>query len=448
MEKPSIYNVTVPASAAYPQATIVYNTNIGALALMDANALSALEHPESAPAALRVQLAEAGFVVDAATDEVAALEAAYRALQQDPSVFSLCIAPTYACNLACPYCYEEGRNASAKPMDEATQDAIIAFAKRAFEESPYERLEIQWYGGEPMLMPGVIERISNALQAFCAEHGLGFSANMVSNATRIGAEEAALLKHACVDPVLVTIDGTEELHNRRRPLRDGGNSFEAVLAGVGHLLDEGITTEVVMNTDKVNDSALDELNALLQERFGISANRTKLNDYYGTFGTGQFCEPQFSLMTHPEYARLQCERFCAEGHTPQEFAGLMQPTPLFCRGQRERYYAIDAEGHVYKCDGRMGRTSHVLFHLADLESNRAIPGNTAPAYPFDDAACCACTLLPVCKGTCEWERKQCTDGACHPLKTTLADYLHGWLNSFGPVEIPESGFLLLAPDLL
>lgn len=448
--KPSAYNLIV--ASGDPEHSLAYNTRTGALAILGQAVAALLKGGGSvggdAPIKLtegqRARMAEAGFLVDDARNESIEVEAEYCLQQQDPSVLSLCIAPTYTCNLACPYCYEAGRNASGAVMDESTQDRIIAFAKLAFDAEPYERIEVQWYGGEPMLAPEAIEHISEGLMAFCEEHGLGYSANMVSNATRIDGPAAAMLKRCCVNDVLVTIDGPEAVHNQRRPARDGSNSFQQVLNGVEHLIREYINVMVVMNTDRVNDPTLDELNEQLRERFGLSAIRTKLNDYYGTFGQGTFCEPGFSLMDHREFTGLQCSRFCSEGHAPQEFANLLQPIQLFCRGQMERYYCIDAMGDVYKCDGRMGRTDHVIFNLDAIKAPSDIPRETAPAYPFDDGACASCTLLPLCKGTCEWERKRCEDHPCHPLKYNATGYLQGWAASLGARWAPETRFLILS----
>lgn len=446
--KPSAYNIVVPPDES--GRGIVYNTRTGVLAVASERVAAFLKKHEAFEASecieltedILKQMSEAGFLVEAERNEFVEVEAEHCLQQQDSTVLALCIAPTYTCNLACPYCYEEGRSSSGKMMDRAVQDKIVAFARFAFEAKPYARIEVQWYGGEPMLAPEVIERISAELMDFCKEKGLDYGAMMVSNATRIGAEEAAMLKRSHVDEVLVTVDGPEHVHNQRRPARDGSNSYEAVLDGIGNLIREYVGVTAVMNTDRVNDPYYDELNERLKEGFGIGIMRTKLNDYYGTFGSGCFCEPGFSLMDHREFSRLQCDRFCGEGHKPYEFANLMRPVPLFCRGQMERYYCIDALGDVYKCDGHMGRADHVMFSLDSIAEAADIPTGTAPEYPFDDAACTACNLLPICKGTCEWERTCCTDHPCHPLKYTAKEYLRGWVDSLGP--LPEGQFAVLS----
>lgn len=436
--KPSTYNIFAPSCDG--SRSIVYNTLTGRLALIGDSAKEILQDSATfydidcikVTKDVLSEMIEAGFIIEANRNETVELEAEYGLLQQDSSVFSLCIAPTYTCNLACPYCYEEGRGSSGKIMDRAMQDQIVEFAKLAYDSQPYNRIEVQWYGGEPMLAPNAVEDISKGLMDFCEEKGLGYNSSMISNATRIDPEEAAMLKRSCVSEVIVTIDGPENEHNKRRPTRDGSNSYEAVLAGIGNLIRECIDVVAMMNTDKVNDPLFDELNEQFKVRFGMGVTRMKLNDYYGTFGHGHFCEPGFSLMDHSEFAQLQCRRFCEEKHSLDEFAFLMRPIPLFCKGQAERYYCIDAMGDVYKCDGHMGRASHVLFNLDDVLRSGCIPSDLAPLYPFNDAACKACSLLPLCKGTCEWERKCCSDHPCHPLKYTAKDYLQGWVGAISP----------------
>ena len=59
--------------------------------------------------------------------------------------------------------------------------------------------------------------------------------------------------------------------------------------------------------------------------------------------------------------------------------------------------------------------------------------------PFENPQCRACELLPTCLGNCDWERR--TDRMqCHPLKTTLPDYLRDLRRCYPQ---PATGFLRL-----
>ncbi len=369
------------------------------------------------------QLAAAGFAVDDDADEIAGQEASYRAAQQDRSTLALCLAPTYACNLRCPYCYEKGSEAAWNPMDERVMRAVVAFVDAMYERNRFTRLEIQWYGGDPSLALDVVEALSRMLMTWCDEHDVAYSAMMLSNCTRIGADEAAHLSRCAVEEMLVTIDGPEEVHNVRRPAVDGSNSYQGIMRAVDELRSQGIRINALINLDKKTEPLLDALHDALRDEHGVDLKPTKLNDYHRTYGCGAFAQPAFDLFTHEEYARFSYEHFASRRHTSDDYAALLAPAPLFCRGQMENYYGIDAEGDVYKCDGWMGDGRHVLFNLLDGYDASAL--DTAPVYPFDDAECTACELLPICKGTCQWERT-CCGNPCHPLKTTIGDYLRDW----------------------
>lgn len=443
--KPSRYSLLIPGRR--DGEWILYHSATGALGLVDATVAAYFQGMGSSDAladdALRSSLQAAGFLVAMTEDEVAQQERLYREAQQNPSVFTLCLAPTYGCNLACPYCYESGHDAANTIMDQEMQAEVINFVERFYAARPFERLEVQWYGGEPLLAPEVIESVASQLLDFCHTHGIAYASNMVSNATLIGPAEAALLKKAQVQEVLVTVDGPSAIHNVRRPQRSMGDSFEAVMEGIAHLQQAGIAVGLQMNVDKANEAQFEALNAAMENRFGLSVMAVKLNDYYQTFGQGKFCTPTFDLMNHEEFARRQAQRFCGQPHDLREFEALMRPPALFCRGQQENYFAIDALGDVYKCDGEMGRTQHRLGNVHTWNQEGWLPSDTAPRHPFDDEECRNCALLPLCKGTCRWERFCCDDHPCHPFKHTIGDYLRAWVNSMGEEGVQVEGFRLL-----
>ena len=181
------------------------------------------------------QLAAAGFAVADDADELGALHAAYRAAQQDRRTLALCLAPTYACNLRCPYCYEKDNEAPTRIMDDRVVHAVGDFVQAVHERDGFSRLEVQWYGGDPSLALGAVEDISRMLMTWCAQHDVEYAAMMLSNCARIDDAAADLLVRCAVEEVLVTIDGPEAIHNVRRPAADGSNSFDGIMRAVDAL---------------------------------------------------------------------------------------------------------------------------------------------------------------------------------------------------------------------
>jgi len=340
--------------------------------------------------------------------------------RQDTSTLWLSLAPTYACNCRCPYCYEQDKAVAKTLMSPQVEQAIHDFVQQRYDQQGFQTISVQWYGGEPTLCLDIVNRMSQGLIAWCEGHGVRYEAKLLSNCLLMDAQAAKLLAGCKVTSALLTIDGPREVHNLRRPAADGSDSYQHVLDGIAHLQAAGISCFCLMNIDKANAPHYPEISRMMGER-GVFVMPAKLNDYSHTLnqpGCGAFCAPNFDLFTHEEYAQFMLERFKARGGSAQELQAMMTPCDHFCTGQKNNSFVIDCFGDVYKCDGWMGDKAHVLFNLLTDE-----PVLDAICFdPFADEKCRECDILDVCWGNCSWERERC-GWPCHPLKYTLEGYL-------------------------
>lgn len=144
--------------------------------------------------------------------DFAELRRQFEAARRDTSTLKLVIAPTYACNCRCAYCYEQDKAVEKSLMGPEVEAAIYGFVDDRFSEQHFHTLEVEWYGGEPTLALELIERMSLRFIAWCEEHDVAYTASGLSNCVRIGSEEAALLARCRVESLLITIDGPEDLH--------------------------------------------------------------------------------------------------------------------------------------------------------------------------------------------------------------------------------------------
>ncbi|HAM15511.1 MAG TPA: hypothetical protein DCP91_06590 [Eggerthellaceae bacterium] len=381
------------------------------------------------------QLAEAGFITELSADEELALQrATFEAARTDSSALALSIVPTYACNYRCPYCYELGHNQVKGKMDKPMMDAICAFVSQRHDALGFTRLLVQWYGGDPSLALDVVEALSERLIAWCDERGVRYEALMLSNANLIDEAAADLIARVRVGSVFLTIDGPEELHNRRRVAADGSNSFQKNIRAARLLRERGVDVHAGMNVDKVSWPLYPGLRDQLMAEEGIRLNPGKLCDYGHFYGQAPFAAPDFDLFTHQEFAQARLDQFLRDEHTVEELHGMLQPTGRFCWGQSNHYYVIDLLGDVYNCDGWVGDTAHVRFNLHDDPATWLLADVSHDATR--DAQCSACNLLPLCQGNCNWERA-CNGWPCHPFRYTLDGYLRVYRGLF---DVETEGF--------
>jgi uncharacterized protein len=341
----------------------------------------------------------------------------YRA---DRTTFNICIAPTYACNARCPYCYEAEKHALAPNMRPEVQQRLVEFVAEHYEAQPFKTLDVQWYGGDPQLALDVVEQVSRGLLEFCAVHDVEYSALILTNATLIDDAAAQVVARAGITKALVTVEGVRDLQNDRRPLVDGRDSYEAAKHGIAALMRAGVDVCVTANLDKVSIKRFAELRHEFQAELGLDVAPLKLNDYNASFGCGKFCAPNFDLFTHEEYPFALFDLQMQNGLDAQAIRQILAPTDHFCSGQKYTYLVIDSLGDVYDCDGYMGVPSHKMFSIFDAPQDQV--WDYAVGDPFVDPKCRACKILPICMGNCKWERN-CCGNPCHPLKHTLPLYL-------------------------
>ena len=417
---------------------LLFNSATGAFAVLDEQGLGALEHCQEA---LCPELARAGFLTALeSSDELALQQQDFTAASKRHDTLGLCLAPTYACNFRCAYCYEHELTSRGGRMPFEVTESIRRLTAELHRRWGFGALFIEWYGGDPSLALDTVDDLSGFFLDFCSARGIAYNALMITNGNLIDGAAADLLGRCGIREVLITIDGPQELHDRRRFPADGSGSYQRIMHAIELLQERGITVNANMNADKVNWKTYPGLRDELMSRYGVALSTSQLNDYGGTFGQKPFAAPDYDLFTHEEYAIARHERFAADGFAAQSLRDLLRPTPAFCRGQEESYLVIDYAGDIYGCDGWMGDGSHRLGNI--VQEIDALEAGGDPSWlhsiTFDataDATCSACRLLPICQGSCIWERRL-TGMPCHPLKVTLADYLRDYRSCFGPTTGP------------
>ncbi|MDE6303480.1 MAG: radical SAM protein, partial [Paramuribaculum sp.] len=138
----------------------------------------------------------------------------------NPTNLSLTINPTLACNFACPYCFE-GTHPSTFMTDEI-EDAIVRFVEK---HEQARNLNITWFGGEPLLAFDRIVSLTRKLQGI----GLNYWAGMITNGYLLTRDKLEQFDKLKIRSVQVTIDGNESMHNSRRFLKNGGDTYERIV---------------------------------------------------------------------------------------------------------------------------------------------------------------------------------------------------------------------------
>ncbi len=149
---------------------------------------------------------------------------------------SLVLNVNTGCNLSCTYCYKEdlARPKDGRKMDFATAARSVDLLLEA--GAARERLNIVFFGGEPLTNVALIKQVVAYAEDAAARSSKAMDFSMTTNAT--------LLSEALIDyldehrfGISVSIDGPKVIHDRHRRSVGGRGTYDTVSRKVRLLLD-------------------------------------------------------------------------------------------------------------------------------------------------------------------------------------------------------------------
>jgi uncharacterized protein len=148
-----------------------------------------------------------------------------------PIVKALCLHIAHDCNLRCRYCfagegnYGSGHDAARFMPPEVGRKAIDFLIARSGKR---RNLEVDFFGGEPMLNFDTVKEIVAYARSREAESGKRFRFTLTTNGTLLKPEHHAYINEV-MDNVVLSIDGRPETHDRMRRNANGTGSYNEVL---------------------------------------------------------------------------------------------------------------------------------------------------------------------------------------------------------------------------
>jgi uncharacterized protein len=414
---------TVPVELADAGVLLLYNTRTGALLEFPLTQRADVDAALAAPRegdALAGELTRLGFLVDDDTDELALLEAAYRAARDDRTRLALTIAPTVNCNFRCTYCYQEHPETK---MAAAVQDALVERVRAGVAEG--RDVQVTWFGGEPLLALDVVELLSRRFIALADAAGVRYAAGMITNGSLLTRDVAERLRVLRIDGVQVTLDGPADVHDGRRFKVGGKPTFETIVENlqvIADLLDVALR----INCDQENRDRVLELLDELEAR-GL---RGRVRPYVAAVGdyTEVCADVAGTCMSSAEFSAFEAETMLAMHRRGWGVPRRPEPIDSVCIADKASGAVVDPTGRVYKCWNDLTRPREAVGHLQLIPTiEMKKKAETWERWsPFRLPECRACVMLPVCMGGCAFEAMKVpnpTHGDCTHWKHSLPEVL-------------------------
>ncbi len=349
---------------------------------------------------------------------------------RDESEIQIFFVPHYSCNFNCSYCYQDEYEWDMGPLTKEIIDAFFSYVETEFAG---RQKYITVFGGEPLLpSKKVKENLSYFLQK-SKENSLDVA--VVTNGYHL-KEYLTILESANIREIQVTLDGTEKIHNARRQLNGGGETFGAIVEGIDSALQSGFPVNLRVVADRENIDDLVGLAEFAKDR-GWTGNvlfKTQIGRNYELHHCQAKAATLFDRAALYEkiYRLIREYPVIMEFHRPAFsisrflFDNGELPDPLFdsCPGCKTEW-AFDYTGTIYSCTATVGKKEE---KLGTFFPERTLREDITEEWEDRDVTsipeCTDCPSQLLCGGGCAAVAKN-THGKiqspdCRPVKDLLS----------------------------
>lgn len=343
-----------------------------------------------------------------------------------PPLYALSLAIAQKCNLGCTYCYA-GQGSFGGPAKNMAWDT----ARRAVEMLVQNagvgaRVNLSFLGGEPLANRTVLRAAVEHAEALAQGRGVRVRFAITTNGTLLTEEDAEFFERYGF-AVTISLDGLREEHDRQRPFKHGGGSFDRILERVRPLLalQKRMQVSVRATVGPGNLSLRESLDFFLGFGFHSVGFSPLLRS---SSGSGEMNAADLEAMLE---AMVACaEEFEYQLERGQRYAftniinalreihrGTHRPYPC---GAGAGYLGVSAEGELAACHRFVGDAEGAMGNLStgiDRDRQRRW---LAERHVHRQSPCAECWARYFCSGGCHHEVIARGRPAC--------DYIRGWLH--------------------
>jgi uncharacterized protein len=155
---------------------------------------------------------------------------------EESYIKALCLNIAHDCNLRCSYCFASKGDYKGKRslMSEEVGKAAVDFVIR--KSGPRKNIEIDLFGGEPLMNMDTVKSIISYAREQEKKHGKVIRFTITTNGTLLDDEKMDYIDKN-MGNVVLSIDGRECVNDRVRVRRDGSGTYKDILPKIKEMVD-------------------------------------------------------------------------------------------------------------------------------------------------------------------------------------------------------------------
>ncbi|MCD7974278.1 MAG: thioether cross-link-forming SCIFF peptide maturase [Phascolarctobacterium sp.] len=323
---------------------------------------------------------------------------------ETPVLKSLCLHVAHDCNLRCCYCFAGTGDfgGARKLMDKATAEKAVEFAIKGSRRR--HNLELDLFGGEPIMNFPVVEHIVRYVRKMEKETGKNIKLTLTTNGTLLTDENIKFLNDNRVMLVL-SLDGKKETHDAMRTFKGGKGSFDAAVRGFKKVIEsrEGKNYYLRGTYTHFNTRFTDDILAMAEVGKEIS-----MEPVVAPGEKYELTEDDMPVI-FGEYERLAAiylkKRREGDAFDFFHFNVALDNGPCVAKrlagcGAGHEYFAITPEGDIYPCHQFVGREKYKMGTLNTGIVRQDLVKMFCCAHILTKEECRGCWARFFCSGGC------------------------------------------------
>ena len=321
-------------------------------------------------------------------------------------VKALCLHVAHTCNLNCEYCFaSQGKYQGER--------AVMSFevGKRAFDwlienSGSRHNLEVDFFGGEPLMNFDVVKQLIAYARSIEKEHNKNFRFTLTTNGLLID-DEVIEFANKEMSNVVLSLDGRKEIHDLTRVDYAGNGSYEKIVPKFQKMVEsrEGKNYYMRGTFTHANPDFLKDIEVMLDLGF----NELSMEPVVCTSGDPAELTPEDITVVMEQYEKL-AELMLKKDKEGKPFTfyhymiDLTGGPCIYKRisgcGSGTEYMAVTPWGDLYPCHQFVGDEAFKLGDIWQGVTNKETQDSFAECNVYAREECKNCWARLYCSGGC------------------------------------------------
>ena len=319
---------------------------------------------------------------------------------------ALCLHVAHTCNLNCSYCFaSQGKYHGDRALMsyEVGKQALDFLMDHS---GTRHNLEVDFFGGEPLMNFDVVKRLVAYARSVEKERGKHFRFTLTTNGVLID-DDVIDFANREMSNVVLSLDGRKEVHDRYRVDYAGNGSWEKIVPKFQKLVQarQGKNYYMRGTFTHANPDFLKDIQTMLDLGF-TELSMEPVVAAHGDPAALTEADKEIVMQQYEELARLMLQRD-KEGR-PFTFYHYMidlKGGPCIYKrisgcGSGTEYMAVTPWGDLYPCHQFVGDEKFKLGNIWDGVENHAVQAEFAGCNVYAREECRDCWARLYCSGGC------------------------------------------------